>query len=81
MASVDMCEHGWPGSGCRECFPESAPIRKVGAIRLKRAREKRRTVLKTGLLACYEIIDSIHKQLAELDALDAGGKTGKESKS
>ena len=22
MASVDMCEHGWPGSGCRECFPQ-----------------------------------------------------------
>lgn len=21
MSSVDMCEHDWPGSGCRECFP------------------------------------------------------------
>ena len=22
MASIDMCEHDWPGSGCRECFPK-----------------------------------------------------------
>ncbi len=21
MANVDMCEHDWPGSGCRQCFP------------------------------------------------------------
>ena len=21
MASVDMCEHDWPGTGCKECFP------------------------------------------------------------
>lgn len=21
MASADMCEHDWPGSGCKECFP------------------------------------------------------------
>jgi hypothetical protein len=21
MANVDMCEHDWPGSGCRLCFP------------------------------------------------------------
>lgn len=24
MSSVDMCEHDWPGSGCRECFPRPA---------------------------------------------------------
>lgn len=23
MASVDMCKHGWPGTGCKECFPPS----------------------------------------------------------
>lgn len=22
MASVDMCEHDWPGTGCKECFPK-----------------------------------------------------------
>ena len=22
MASIDMCEHDWPGTGCRECFPK-----------------------------------------------------------
>ena len=22
MASVDMCEHDWPGTGCRQCFPK-----------------------------------------------------------
>jgi hypothetical protein len=21
MASVDMCEHEWPGTGCKQCFP------------------------------------------------------------
>lgn len=27
MSSIDMCEHDWPGSGCKECFPpkESVP--------------------------------------------------------
>jgi hypothetical protein len=34
---------------------------------LKRAREKRRAVLQAGLLACYEIIDRIRKEIAELD--------------
>lgn len=24
MSNVDMCEHNWPGSGCRECFPKPA---------------------------------------------------------
>jgi hypothetical protein len=24
MASVDMCQHDWPGSGCKECFPPAA---------------------------------------------------------
>ena len=25
MASVDMCDHGWPGSGCKRCFPKLMP--------------------------------------------------------
>ncbi len=25
MSSVDMCEHDWPGSGCKECFPDKKP--------------------------------------------------------
>lgn len=37
---------------------------------LRRARDKRRAVLQAGLLACYEIIDSIRKELAELDQAD-----------
>lgn len=24
MANVDMCEHDWPGSGCKKCFPPKA---------------------------------------------------------
>ena len=24
MVSVDMCEHGWPGSGCKQCKQEAA---------------------------------------------------------
>ena len=40
---------------------------------LRKAREKRRAVLQAGLLACYEIIDSIRKELAELDAEDRRG--------
>jgi hypothetical protein len=32
----------------------------------KKAREARRRVLEQGLLACYEIIDRIRKELAEL---------------
>lgn len=23
MSNVDMCEHGWPGTGCRECMREA----------------------------------------------------------
>jgi hypothetical protein len=23
MASVDMCEHGWPGTGCKDCKAEA----------------------------------------------------------
>ena len=34
----------------------------------KRDRDARRRVLEKGLLACYEIIDMIRKELAELDA-------------
>lgn len=34
----------------------------------KRARDERRAVLHKGLLACYEIIDMVRKELAELDA-------------
>jgi hypothetical protein len=30
MSSVDMCEHDWPGSGCRECFPD--PLENLKAI-------------------------------------------------
>jgi hypothetical protein len=26
MSSVDMCEHDWPGSGCRECFPKQGGV-------------------------------------------------------
>lgn len=37
---------------------------------LRKVREKRRAVLRAGLLACYEIIDSIRKELAELDEED-----------
>lgn len=33
----------------------------------KRDLDARRRVLESGLLACYEIIDRIRKELAELD--------------
>lgn len=36
--------------------------------RLSRIDESRRRVLQDGLVACYEIIDRIRKELAELDA-------------
>lgn len=36
----------------------------------RRARDLRRQVLLRGLTACYEIIDMIRKELAELDAAD-----------
>lgn len=26
MANVDMCEHDWPGSGCRKCFPRTDEV-------------------------------------------------------
>lgn len=26
MSSIDMCEHDWPGSGCRECFPKPTGV-------------------------------------------------------
>lgn len=34
----------------------------------RRAIDARRRVLQEGLLACYEIIDSIRQELTELDA-------------
>lgn len=37
----------------------------------KRDSDKRRQVLQKGLIACYEIIDKIRKEVAELDAADA----------
>lgn len=40
----------------------------------RRAREARRKVLNAGLLACYEIIDRIRRELAELAAADSQEK-------
>lgn len=40
---------------------------------LRKARARRRDVLQKGLVACYERIDSIRQELAELDAADRNG--------
>jgi hypothetical protein len=37
-------------------------------------RERRRVVLLSGMTSCYEIIDMVRKELAELDAADARAK-------
>jgi hypothetical protein len=30
MANIDMCEHDWPGSGCKQCFPAKPdPIERI----------------------------------------------------
>lgn len=34
-------------------------------------RDKRRATLLKGLLACYEVIDIVRKELSELDAITA----------
>lgn len=39
----------------------------------RKARARRRDVLQKGLMACYERIDSIRQELAELDAADRNG--------
>ena len=40
----------------------------------RRDRNLRRNVLLSGLAACYEIIDRIRRELAELDAADKATK-------
>lgn len=37
MVNVDMCEHGWPGSGCIRCVREGAAALEAENARLREA--------------------------------------------
>ena len=84
MASVDMCEHDWPGSGCPDCkalakpAPEPAGgVREVLRIardyvvdaRNERQEELIRVGAYPGLVKREEArLDAIEKDLREIDA-------------
>lgn len=50
MSSVDMCEHGWPGTGCQECKSEALERRAcreaTRVVELEADNEKLRALLK-----------------------------------
>ena len=61
MASVDMCEHDWPGTGCKECILE-AHNRKISSLEDRFLDEVENRMLAEARIYELEKICKVHAE-------------------